>query len=106
MALLADIDEINRRDGYAAGDAAIQRVGRAVQGVAVRCGGTAARYSGRTLALLVPDGDAAQAEVLADQLRGELDDDPPAVRVSVAAWEPGEDGRDVIGRVRGALAVV
>jgi diguanylate cyclase (GGDEF)-like protein len=106
MALLVDIDEINRREGYAAGDAAIQRVGRAVQRVAVHCGGTAARFSGRTLALLVPDGDAAQAELLADQLRGELGDDAPTARVSVAAWEPGDTGHDVIGRVRGALAVV
>jgi hypothetical protein len=49
---------------------------------------------------------AAHAERLADQLRGELGDDAPAVRVSVAAWESGDSGHDVIGRVRGALAVV
>ena len=52
------------------------------------------------------DRVAAQAELLADQLRSELGDDAPTVRVSVAAWEPGDTGHDVIGRVRGALAVV
>ena len=105
LARMSDIESINQRDGYAAGDAAIQEVSRAVQRVAVKCGGTAARYSGRTLGLVVPGSDAAGAELLADQLRGELGSDAPEVRICVAAWEPGDSARDMIARARGALAI-
>jgi diguanylate cyclase (GGDEF)-like protein len=106
MIQLSEIAETNRLNGYAAGDAEIQVVARALQRIAVRCGGTAARYTGRRFALLVPGEDAGAAELLAEQLSGELDDDGPAVKVSVAAWQPGDAGDDVIARARGALVAV
>ena len=78
---LVDRSSPRRRGGrgYAAGDAEIQLVSQALQRLAVRCGGTAARYSGRHFALLVPGADAAAAELLADQFSDELGDGGPAV---------------------------
>jgi HD-GYP domain-containing protein (c-di-GMP phosphodiesterase class II) len=96
---VSDISEINRRDGYAAGDDAIRRVARAVQRAAVRCGGTAARYSGRRLALIAPRADEALAERLAAEIGADLGEGLD-VTCAVAAWQPGEDGEDVVARAR------
>jgi diguanylate cyclase (GGDEF)-like protein len=99
---LADLDRVNAEDGYAAGDEAIQRVASAVQRAAVRCGGTACRYSGRRIALLAP-GDEQLAEDCASEIANELAAGP-SIRVATAVWRPGETGDDVIRRARAALA--
>jgi diguanylate cyclase (GGDEF)-like protein len=96
---LTRLAETNRADGYAAGDAAIQAVAEAVQRVARRCGGTAARESGRRICLLVPGADEATAERLADDVLAELDDGE-SVRVASAVWHDGDSGDDVIARAR------
>jgi HD-GYP domain-containing protein (c-di-GMP phosphodiesterase class II) len=95
IAEVAGLDEINMRDGYLAGDRAIQDAAARVRAVADRHGGVACRYGGRRLALLVP-GRAIEVTDLADEL-GEATD---GLRVGAAAWAPGEAGDTVIARAR------
>ena len=103
MIELTDIAQINREQGYGAGDDAIRATAQAVQRAAVRCGGTACRDGGRRLAILSP-GDERTAEECASDVTSELTAGP-SVRVAVAAWRPGDSGADVVERARAALAV-
>ena len=99
---LADIAEINRERGYAAGDRAIRTVAHAVQNAAAHHGGTACRPSGRSLGLIVPGADEASGERLAAEVSESLREGPDVV-VGVAAWRPGEVGDDVIDRAHARL---
>ena len=103
---LAALSEINAREGYAAGDAAIQVAARAVQRSASRGGGTACRYGGGCLGLVIPDTAADAAEAIARELAIELEGLGTSVRTGVAAWHVGETGVQVVGRARLALDVV
>ena len=98
---LTDVARLNASEGYAAGDEAIRRVGQAVQRAAVRCGGTACRYSGRRLAL-VTMGDDRTAEECAGEITTEIGG-AAAVRLATAVWREGESGDEVIARARAAL---
>jgi diguanylate cyclase (GGDEF)-like protein len=100
---LSDLEEINRRDGYGAGDTALQAAGEAFQLAAVRAGGTAARWGGRRLAVLIPGADAETGARVAAELEAELCD-APCVRCGAAAWTPGESWEDVATRARSTLA--
>jgi diguanylate cyclase (GGDEF)-like protein len=102
---LVDLDEINHRDGYGAGDGALQAAGEAFQHAAFRTGGTAARWAGRRMAVLLPGGDEGIATALASELESELTD-CPCVRCGSAAWSPGETWEDVATRARSALGSV
>ena len=102
---LTGLPEVNATDGYAAGDAAIQDVARAVQRAASRSGGIACRHSGRRLALLAPETDAAAAAALAQEIALDLGDGGPRVITGVAAWETGDTGEQVVARARLDLAV-
>ncbi len=100
---LEGITELNLREGYAAGDAAIQTAARIVSRVAAKCGGTAYRYGGRRLALVVP----RVGEEAGVRLAGEIVDElavGPGARTAVAAWRPGDTYSDVITRARVSLA--
>jgi diguanylate cyclase (GGDEF)-like protein len=99
---LTELPQLNRVEGYAAGDEAIRTAARAIQRAAVRCGGTACRYSGRRLALVCPSCDGSEAERIAAELGTALAD---GVRVAVgaAAWQEGDDAADVVARARLAL---
>ena len=94
---LERIGELNRKEGYAAGDAALRAAARAVQDAAARSGGPAARYAGRRLGLISPDTDEPAAERLADGILAELDGGP-VVRAGFACWRPGDDGDAVVVR--------
>jgi GGDEF domain-containing protein len=74
-----------------------------VQRVAVRCGGTACRYSGRRFGLIVPGADAAEAERICAELATDLADGPRAA-VGAAAAHDGDRGYDVVARARLALS--
>jgi diguanylate cyclase (GGDEF)-like protein len=102
---LTELPQLNRVEGYAAGDEAIVTAGRAMQRAAVRCGGTACRYSGRRLALVCPGCDAPSADRLASELGTALADGPRAA-VGCAAWSTGDQGEDVVARARLALTPV
>jgi diguanylate cyclase (GGDEF)-like protein len=96
---LTGIAEINLRDGYAAGDAALKETARMLQGLAVDSGGTACRDGGRRLALVVPHAEEEAVSALANEAVATL---APGVRAraGVAVWRPGETAEDVIGRAR------
>ena len=100
---LTGLAAVNEREGHAAGDAVIQAAARAVQRAASRCAGTACRYSGDRLALLMPGADGAQAE---ECVRGLLADWPGSipVRHGLAVWQPGQRGAEVVTAARTALA--
>jgi diguanylate cyclase (GGDEF)-like protein len=100
---LTDVAQLNHVEGYAAGDEAIRAAARAVQRVAVRCGGTACRYSGRRFGLIVPGADQETAEQIAADLASELTHGPRAA-VGAAAAQDGDRGFDVIARARLALS--
>ena len=105
---LSDLHEINRRRGFEAGDVALQSIAGVFQRAAARRMGSAFRASGRTIALLVPEFDQRQADELAESLSHELES-APSVKLGAAAWQPGEDGEQVIQRAMHAakgLAVI
>jgi GGDEF domain-containing protein len=100
---LERLEEVNRRDGYVAGDQAILSAARASQLAAVRHGGSVYRDSGRRLAILVTSTPSSAQPDLAAELQIEFALGPP-VRVGVAAKRPGESGEDIIRRARAALS--
>ena len=99
---LTDIDALNRRDGYGAGDAAIRAVARAVSTVADRVGGVAARHGGRRLALTFPGQGLAAAEAAAAEVERDVSGHS-AVRWAVAEWRAGESGEELVERAWAAL---
>jgi len=99
---LTGVAEVNGLQSYAAGDEAIQAVAHSVQRFAQQEGGTAARYSGRRLALVAPGLDAGGAARLAAQMEEALASGPPT-RVVVATWAHGDAGDAVLNRARAAL---
>ncbi len=99
---LTEISKLNRMEGYAAGDEAIRTVARVVQRAAARVGGTACRYGGRRLGLLVAEADERSTKLLAGEIVEDLNGGPH-VRTGTAAWRPGDDGDSVIARARAYL---
>lgn len=69
---LEGLDQINTRNGYAAGDAALQSAARVLQRAASGCAGMAFRTGGRRMALLAPHLDEPGARTLADRIQLEL----------------------------------
>lgn len=100
---LTAVAEINEADGYAAGDEAIKDVAGCVQRTAVRHGASAARMSGRRLALIVPDAEDERAQAIAEEINTEVGG-RHAVRFASACWTAAESGEDVLGRARSGLA--
>lgn len=103
LAELTAVAEINEADGYAAGDEAIKDVAGCVQRTAVRHGASAARLSGRRLALIVPEAGDERAQAIAEEINTEVGG-RHAVRFASACWAAGESGEDVLARARGGLA--
>lgn len=99
---LAEIDALNRRAGYAAGDQAIQTVAQAVQRAVARHGGTACRYGDHRLGLIVPGADEQVVPLLTSEISADIKDGPK-VRVVAATWRPGDNGDSVIDRARALL---
>ena len=99
---LRDVARVNAEQGYAAGDAVIQRAAKALQRVAARVGGTPCRIGGRRLGLVVP-GDERTAETCASDFTAELAGGA-AVALATATWRPGDSGEAVIERAQTALA--
>jgi len=99
---LANLPLINDRDGFAAGDHALVVAARELERIATREGGTACRYSGRRLGIVLPgrnvDATASVVAYIAVALRRE----GVQIRTGVATWQPGDAGRDVIARAHEA----
>ncbi|MDQ6606310.1 MAG: HD domain-containing protein [Actinomycetota bacterium] len=99
---LVELERINRSLGFGEGDAALQSVAAIVARSAAGCQGVAFRESGRTIALIAPGVDQSAADRLAAVLDEELRPGP-GVMVAAAAWQTGEDGRQVIERAQRAV---
>lgn len=100
MVALDDLHEINTADGFVAGDAALRDAALVLQEAAAGCSGTAARYSGRRLALIVPHGGDQRAQELAADIVSRIEGQGRRVHSSIAVWEPGDSGGEVVGRAR------
>ena len=69
--IVADVDQFKQYNdtlGHAAGDRVLQDVAAALRQAARRPGDLAARYGGEEFVLLLPETDAPQAQLLADEL--------------------------------------
>ena len=106
MVEVSELSMINRREGYAAGDMALQAVARALEGTMAAEPATIGRYSGRRLAVVLPapghTGPPQHSGQTVEQLE-ELERAGPRVRVGMAHWQPGDQGEDVFARARLAL---
>ena len=103
MVELSDLAGINRRQGYAAGDAALCEVARALEQVMPGTRATAGRYSGRRLAAILPDSGHHAGTAAVERLMGAIDDGGPVVRAAVTVWHQGDGGETVLSRARLAL---
>ena len=104
MVEVSDLDAINRLDGYAAGDAGLYDVARALEEAIAPTTAIAGRYSGRRLAAIVSKGGQTAGMAVVDRLQGILDGDGPVVRAAVAVWQHGDRGDAVLSRARLELA--
>jgi diguanylate cyclase (GGDEF)-like protein len=103
MVELSELSMVNRREGYAAGDRALQTAARALERAVAGEPATVGRYSGRRLAVVLPGtGHRVACEHEATLLQ-HLERSGPRVRVSVAVWQHGDHGEDVLARARLAL---
>jgi HD-GYP domain-containing protein (c-di-GMP phosphodiesterase class II) len=102
VAELRGLPRINATEGYAAGDALIRHAARALQGAAVQVGGTACRYGGSRLALLVPGCDAHRARDLVAEALLDLPEEAGAL-ITASGWQEGDSGTEVVDRARAAL---
>ena len=102
---ITELDDINRSDGFAAGDRTLLSVAAGLRRAELRSAGTACRAGGRRFALLVPGADETAVQAAADALGSELSGGP-ACRVCAFAWREGEDGQAVIDRARAGLAAL
>jgi diguanylate cyclase (GGDEF)-like protein len=103
---LSELSLINRREGYAAGDLALQAAARALERAVAGESETIGRYSGRRLAVVLSgrgEGDVLERATTLGAVLERLEPAGPRVRVGVASWEPGDRGEDVFARARLAL---
>jgi diguanylate cyclase (GGDEF)-like protein len=102
MVELRDLQDINRRDGYAAGDEALYDVARALEEAVATTTAIPGRYSGRRLAAVIPKSGQRAGTTVADQLLRRLDGGP-AVRTAIAVWQHGDHGEAVLARAQATL---
>ena len=98
MVEVCDLRDVNRRDGYAAGDAMLDEVARALE-EAIPATAIAGRYSGRRLAAIVPRSGQSAGTAAVDRLHARLYGGPE-VRTAVAVWQQGDHGEAVLSRAR------
>jgi diguanylate cyclase (GGDEF)-like protein len=103
MIELTTLSEINRREGYAAGDSALHQLALALEGALGGITASAGRFSGRRLAVVLPDTGHAAARAIAARVAESFDGARPPIRTSVAVWQHGDHGEDVLARARLAL---
>jgi diguanylate cyclase (GGDEF)-like protein len=100
---LLDLQRVNRRDGYAAGDELLQACARSLDRLAVRLGAVAGRDGGARLGLLVPRTDERGARELTDRVVREMGA-TRLVRVATAVWRQGDTGEGLLRRALRRLA--
>jgi diguanylate cyclase (GGDEF)-like protein len=103
MVELLTLSEINKREGYAAGDRALQELGHAVGRALDGLAATPGRFSGRRLAVVLPATGHHGATAVAARVAECFDGTHPPIRAAVAVWHNGDHGVDVLARARLAL---
>ena len=101
---LEGLSNLNRQEGYRAGDRAITIAARAAQLAATRFGGAAYRESGSRIGILVTGTPRRGPRPdLAAELHTEFAIGPP-VRIGVVTMAPDENGEHIISRARAAAS--
>jgi diguanylate cyclase (GGDEF)-like protein len=98
MVELSELSMINRREGYAAGDGALQLAARALERAVAGEPATVGRYSGRRLAAILPGAGYRAASEHESELLDQLARSGPRVSVGIAVWQDGDHGEDVLAR--------
>jgi len=110
---VANLEAINRAQGYAAGDRLLRQIGRMIARL-VRGEDLAARYGGKTFCVVQPETPEAVAVVALKRIAGVIDHtefalpdvtEPIMVKLKVgrAGLEPGDDAATLIARARDKL---
>ncbi len=100
MAELTSLSDTNRSESYAAGDHALREFGRAVERAVAGMTATAGRFSGRRVAIVLPDAGHDAATAVAARVAEGFDGSAPDIRTAVAVWRNGDHGEDVLARAR------
>jgi len=110
--MMLDVDEFksyNDRFGHPAGDEALKLVGHIVKDT-LRAADVAARYGGEEFAVLLPQTNAEEAEVIAERLRQKIEEAAfpnrqVTVSIGIASCNPSPQGsiRDLISAADKAL---
>ena len=100
MAELPTLSQINRSEGYAAGDHALRELGQVVERALGGMPATAGRFSGRRLAVVLPGTGHKAAGAIAARVAEGFDDAHPPIRTAVAVWQKDDHGEDVLARAR------
>jgi HD-GYP domain-containing protein (c-di-GMP phosphodiesterase class II) len=103
MVQLLELAQINRTEGYSAGDELLQACGKAMDRLAVRLGGVAGRDGGARLGLLVPRTGERDVRDVTTRVTRELGA-ARAVRVATAVWRAGDTGEALVRRALRRLA--
>jgi diguanylate cyclase (GGDEF)-like protein len=103
MIELTTLSDINRREGYRAGDEALHELGLAIERSLAGVRGVPGRFSGRRLAVVLPETGHTAATALAARVAASFDGAAPPVRTAVAVGQRGDRGEDVLVRARLAL---
>jgi diguanylate cyclase (GGDEF)-like protein len=103
MVELCNLDGINRRDGYAAGDAALYDLARALEEALADAPAIAGRYSGRRLAAVLSGSGQSAATAAVHRLLRNIHGEDSAVRTAVAVWQRSDHGDEVLSRARRSL---
>ncbi len=86
MLELSTLSQINRNEGYAAGDEALRDLGEAVGRALDGRPAVAGRFSGRRLAIVLSDTGHHEAKAIAARVLGGFDGARPPLRTSVSVW--------------------
>ena len=105
MAELTALSQINRVEGYAAGDHALRELGQAIERALNGMTATAGRFSGRRLGVVLPGTGHQAATAIATRVAEGFDGAHPPIRTAVAVWQNGDHGEDVLARARLTLDV-
>ncbi|HZN89524.1 MAG TPA: HD domain-containing phosphohydrolase [Thermoleophilaceae bacterium] len=105
MVELPELHEINRREGYAAGDLTLQIAARALERALAAEPATIGRFSGRRLGAILPGTGHHAAAEYGSAVQAALAKEGQRARIGVAVWQHGDHGEDVFARARLALEV-
>jgi diguanylate cyclase (GGDEF)-like protein len=100
---LTSLAAINDHHGHASGDRLLVRAARVLERLTAIGGGIPCRYSGKRLAVVMPECAEDELLTLVQQLGAGLSNEDVETRIGAATWQPGDSGRDVVARALQAV---